>query len=124
MSALAAFQARTAYANHVGDQWISWPSGSIRAVGQLPAINTSSGQHCVIQEHPAPALDTAGRGDEHALAPALSSSSIHLMSASVSGRERAAQGGGDDEAWDVNRMLYRLQVGCSGRAVGWVGEGR
>jgi len=113
ISALAAFQARTAYANHVGDQWISWPSGSIRATAELPTIDTSSDQPCVIQvdsSHPPRAVTDTPKAESAAATddPPVATSSISLTS--LNEQEQSMCGECEEIAWDVNRMLHRLQA--------------
>eukprot|EP00951_Prasinocladus_malaysianus_P039694 scaffold447131_cov30-Prasinocladus_malaysianus.AAC.1 len=48
VSALRAFQSRTVFANHTGDQWINWCNGSLRSWGELPDLDHSCGRPCVV----------------------------------------------------------------------------
>jgi hypothetical protein len=112
MSALAAFESRTAYANAIGDQWISWSSGSIRSLGELPTIDISSGRPCIIQEDLLPPQQqqksTSGESLAHAESQPLFGGNIGETSSAADITSHPVED--VDLELDAEVLLKRLQV--------------
>jgi len=112
MSALAAFESRTAYANAIGDQWISWSSGSIRSLGELPTIDISSGRPCIIQEDLLPPQQqqksTSGESLAHAESQPLFEGSIGETSSALDITSHPVED--VDLELDAEVLLKRLQL--------------